>query len=222
VTALDPAVARELRRLARTLDQLDRAAYEACGRDPLAPIIGLGPDRAPLCIMGRDPGREEVRLAQPFVGEAGQLLRAGLHAHLHPGMPYTFEAGLAAGAGMFWMNTVPYKPIGNQAWRAGVRAQFQPLMARVLNRWRGVDVIPLGNEAFTWFALAQFRSVRDELRAFWDLGDARYRRSVEVTLELAGEQRRLRLHPLPHPSRANAVWCARFPGLLQERLRVLL
>lgn len=219
---LELQLVRELRRLAGTLDELDRAAYEACGRDPLQPIIGLGPRAAPLCIMGRDPGREEVRLAQPFVGEAGQLLRAGLHAHLHPGVPYTFEAGLAAGDGLFWMNTVPYKPIGNKAWSAGVRARFQPSMARVLKQWRGTDVLTLGNEAFAWFAVGQCRSVRDELRAFWDLGDARYRRSVEVVLDLAGEQRGLRLHPLPHPSRANAVWCARFPGLLQERLRAIL
>lgn len=222
MTRLPPAVARELRRLARSLDQLDRAAYEACGRDPLEPIIGLGPAAAPLCIMGRDPGREEVRLGQPFVGEAGQLLRAGLHAHLHPGEPYTFEAGLAAGAGLFWMNTVPYKPIGNKAWSAGVRASFQPWMARVLDEWRGGDVITLGNEAFAWFGLGQSKSVRDELRAFWDLGDARYARSVGVRLELGGGERALRLHPLPHPSRANAVWCARFPALLQQRLRALL
>jgi uracil-DNA glycosylase len=222
VTRLEPAVARELRRLARTLDQLDRAAYEACGRDPLHPIIGLGPADAPLCIVGRDPGREEVRLAQPFVGGAGQLLRAGLHAHFHPGVPYTFEAGLVAGAGMFWMNTVPYKPIGNKAWSAGVRALFQPAMARVMNEWRGTEVITLGNEAFAWFALGQSKSVRDELRAFWATGDARYERSVEVTLDLAGQARTVRLHPLPHPSRANAVWCARFPGLLQARLRALL
>ena len=222
MTRLAPALARELRRLARTLDQLDRAAYAACGRDPLAPVIGLGPADAPLCIMGRDPGREEVRLAQPFVGAAGQLLRAGLLGHLHPGQPYTFDAGLAAGAGLFWMNTVPYKPIGNKAWSTGVRAAFQPWMARVLNEWRGGDVITLGNEAFAWFALGQSKSVRDALRAFWDHGDARYSRNVEMTLDLAGERRTLRLHPLPHPSRANAVWCARFPGLLQERLRALL
>jgi uracil-DNA glycosylase len=219
---LDSGVAHELRGLARTLAALDVAAYAACGRDPFEPIIGLGPANAPLCLMGRDPGREEVRLARPFVGAAGQLLRAGLHAHLHPGEPATPEAWLAAGAGMFWMNTVPYKPIGNKAWSAKVRAQFQPPMARVLGAWRGVDVVTLGNEAFAWFELGQSRPVRDELRAFWAQGDARYSRSVEVTLDVAGTQRTLRLHPLPHPSRANAVWCARFPALWRARLAALL
>lgn len=219
---LDASLRRQLRRLARTLAGLDAQAYRACGRDPFEPIIGLGPADAPLCFMGRDPGREEVRLGQPFVGAAGQLLRAGLHAHLHPGEPYTFEAGLAAGAGMFWMNTVPYKPAGNKAWSAGVRAVFQPVMARVLDGWRGADVVTLGNEAFAWFELGQAKPVRDELRAFWRQGDARYRDSIEVTLALAGRSRTLRLHPLPHPSGANAVWCARFPALWRDRLARLL
>lgn len=211
-----------MRALARGLEQLDVAAYEACGRDPLEPIIGLSPAGAPICVMGRDPGREEVRLAQPFVGEAGQLLRAGLHEHLHPGEPYAFEAGLEAGAGLFWMNTVPYKPLGNKAWSAGVRLAFQPLLARVLAGWRGAAVLTLGNEAYAWFALRQSNAVRETLRAFWATGDERYSRSVEVTLDLGGAARTLRLHPLPHPSRANAVWCTRFPALLRERLRVLL
>lgn len=219
---LDATLAAQFARLAATLDGIDVAAYRECGRDPLQPVIGLGPADAPLCIMGRDPGRKEVRLAQPFVGGAGQLLRAGLHAHLHPGEPYTFEAGLAAGAGMFWINTAPYKPLGNKPWSKAVQNRFQPLVARVLRDWRGQDVLTLGNEAFAWFALGQSTAVRERLQAFWATGDTRYEHSLEVTLELAGRQRSLRLHPLPHPSPANAVWCRRFPALLQRRLAALL
>jgi uracil-DNA glycosylase len=219
---LEADLAGELRRLARTLDRLDVAAYRASARDPFEPIIGLGPADAPLCFMGRDPGRQEVRLAQPFMGAAGQLLRAGLHEHLHPGEPYSPGAGLDAGAGMFWMNTVPYKPVGNKAWSAKVRAAFRPVMARVLDGWRGADVVTLGNDAFAWFELGQARTVRDTLREFWAQGAARYERSVAVTVELAGTPRTLRLHPLPHPSPANAVWCARFPALWRARLATLL
>lgn len=218
---LDAALAAEFARLAGTLEGIDVAAYREYERDPCQPVIGLGPARAPLCIMGRDPGREEVRLAQPFVGGAGQLLRAGLHAHLHPGEPYTFEAGLAAGAGVFWLNTVPYKPLGNKAWSKAVQLRFQPLVARVLQGWQGQDVLTLGNEAFGWFALGQARAVRERLQAFWSQGDARYENSIEVTLDLAGRGRTLRLHPLPHPSPANAVWCRRFPALLARRLAQL-
>lgn len=219
---LDAALAAQFARLASTLEGIDVAAYRACGRDPLQPVIGLGPADAPLCIMGRDPGREEVRLAQPFVGGAGQLLRAGLHSHLHPGEPYGFESGLAAGAGMFWLNTVPYKPLGNKAWPKSVQLRFHPLVARVLQGWRGHDVLTLGNEAFAWFALHQSQAVRERLNAFWATGETRYEQGVEVTLQLAGHERTLRLHPLPHPSPANAVWHRRFPALLQRRLAALL
>lgn len=219
---LDAPLAAQFARVAGTLEGIDAAAYREHGRDPLQPVIGMGPADAPLCIMGRDPGGEEVRLAQPFVGGAGQLLRAGLHAHLHPGEPYSFEAGLAAGAGMFWLNTVPYKPLKNKAWSKAVQLRFQPLVARVLQGWRGEDVLTLGNEAFAWFALGQLPDVSVRLRDFWAIGDARYEHSVDVTLELAGQERSLRLHPLPHPSPANAVWCRRFPALLQRRLAALL
>lgn len=219
---LDAELAAQFARLASTLDGIDVAASLAFGRDPLRPVIGLGPADAPLCIMGRDPGREEVRHAQPFVGGAGQLLRAGLHAHLHPGEPYGFEAGLAAGSGVFWLNTVPYKPLGNKAWSKAVQLRFQPLVARVLQGWPGRDVITLGNEAFAWFAVHQSGRVRERLEAFWATGETRYEHAVEVTLELAGHERTLRLHPLPHPSPANAVWRRRFPALLQRRLATLL
>lgn len=219
---IDAAALREFRRLARTLENLDVATYREFDRDPLQPIIGLGPQDAPICFMGRDPGREEIRVGLPFVGGAGQLLRAGLHLHLHPAQPYTFEAGVEAGAAMFWMNTVPYKPKGNKAWSAAVRKQFRPSMARLLARWRGADVVTLGNEAFSWFGEGQDKTVRDQLSRFWASGDSRYEQSVEVRVHLAGEERPLRLHPLPHPSRANAIWCSRFPALLDQRLSALL
>lgn len=64
--------------------------------------------------------------------------------------------------------------------------------------------------------------MRERLQAFWAAGGTRYEHSLEVTLELAGRPRSLRLHPLPHPSPANAVWCRRFPALLQRRLAALL
>src|SRR3546814_3026541 len=59
LTRLDPRAIDYGRfsELATGLAQLDRSAYAAIGKDPLMPVMGLGLPDAPLCIMGRDPGR---------------------------------------------------------------------------------------------------------------------------------------------------------------------
>ncbi len=191
---LDAEQLAAFRRLAAGLDRIDGEAYAAAGRDPLLPILGLGPADAPLCFFGRDPGADEVRHGQPFVGSSGQLLRAELHRHLAPDVPYSFDEGLRVGAGFFWISTVPYKPLHNKAWSPAVRRRFQPLIQHMLSaQWRGGDVITLGNEAFEWFSIG-----------------------------LAGDELALRLHPLPHPSPANARWRPHFPRLLKARLDALL
>jgi len=151
---LDAEQLAAFRRLAAGLDRIDGEAYAAAGRDPLLPILGLGPADAPLCFFGRDPGADEVRHGQPFVGSSGQLLRAELHRHLAPDVPYSFDEGLRVGAGFFWISTVPYKPLHNKAWSPAVRRRFQPLIQHMLSaQWRGGDVITLGNEAFEWFSI---------------------------------------------------------------------
>jgi len=43
-----------------------------------------------------------------------------------------------------------------------------------------------------------------------------------VPLRAQGGERALRLHPLPHPSPANARWRPHFPRLLKARLDALL
>lgn len=60
--------------------------------------------------------------------------------------------------------------------------------------------------------------------AFWAQGDARYRRTLRIDDYRAADEastHAITLAPLPHPSPANAVWFARFPALMDERLRVL-
>lgn len=58
-----------------------RQAIRACHRCSLrevydCPVPGVGPAPAPLFIIGEAPGYEEVLQGEPFVGPAGQLLRA--------------------------------------------------------------------------------------------------------------------------------------------------
>lgn len=220
--ALPAGLQRAFRELAAGLEGLDHEAYAAAGRDSLDPVIGLGPARAPIAFFGRDPGREEIRHGVPFIGAGGRQVRGLLHRRRHGDELAGVEAAIAAGAGYFWANTVPYKPLGNKAWSMAVKRRFQPLMARLLiEAWQGCEVITLGREAFLWFGLGQPVATRDRLEAHWATGD-RFHTSLELDYGLeGGPSRRLRLHPLPHPSPLNATWYRRFPGLLAERLDVL-
>ena len=207
--------------LADGLGALDRACYARHGRDPRQPLLGLGPPDAPLCFVGRDPGEQEVRQGEPFVGESGQKIRRVLAAHAGLPPPYSPEDGLAAGRGFFWINTVPYKPAGNKPWPLAVRKRFHALLFPLLaERWRGRDVITLGREAFDWFGLNQPDPVRRALDAFWALED-KFEQSLELQLEVRGRRRDFVLHPLPHPSPANARWTKLFPALLERRLERL-
>jgi DNA polymerase len=43
-------------------------------------VFGAGPARAAMVLVGEQPGDEEDKLGQPFVGPAGRLLRASQEA----------------------------------------------------------------------------------------------------------------------------------------------
>lgn len=221
--ALSAAQRDAFRHEASRTDGIDLAVYAEHGRDWRDPIIGLGPPGAPLCIFGRDPGRTEVEHGIAFVGRGGQLVRGGLHRNrsdVGAATP-TFEESVAAGEDVFWLNTVPYKPIGNKAWSMAVKRRFQPLMADLLvNAWHGRHIIVLGREAFFWFGMGQTAEVCKALDAFW-LRDDRYSATLSIDYRHGESSRELVLAPLPHPSPANAVWFARFPLLLAARLQVI-
>ncbi|MEO5607384.1 MAG: uracil-DNA glycosylase family protein [Polaromonas sp.] len=212
-------------RQAATLQGIDLAAYAAHSRDWRVPVLGLGPADAPLCIFGRDPGRTEVEHQLPFIGRGGQLVRAGLHRHtqgLNEAAPApSFDESVAAGADIFWLNTVPYKPVGNKAWPMAAKRRFQPLVAELLlGAWRGRTVIVLGREAFFWFGIGQPAQTDAALQEFWSRDD-RYTATLMIDYQHDGLARSLLLAPLSHPSPANAVWFKRFPALLAARLEQL-
>jgi len=210
------------REVAQGLEGIDVAVYEAYGQDPLEPVIGQGDPAVKVAFFGRDPGRDEVQHQMPFIGAGGQKVRNTLYQHLYRKEMPDFAASLAVGKRFFWANTVPYKPLGNKAWSMKVKKQFQPLIADLLiKEWQGGDVITLGREAFLWFAINQPREVKQQLEAFWG-GDDRFETHTSVMLAaLDGTSRKLRLHPLPHPSPLNATWYGRFPALLAARLQQL-
>ncbi|MBS3785505.1 MAG: uracil-DNA glycosylase [Gammaproteobacteria bacterium] len=213
VSDRQPFIDAGLRALAADLKGIDRSVYTAAGRDPCEPIFGLGPAHAKIAFFGRDPGREEVEVGMPFVGAGGRQIRNVLHAR----QPET------AGDAYFWVNTVPYKPMGNKAWSMSVKRQFQPLVSEVLlTQWQGVDIITLGREAFFWFAIAQSKLVAEVIKAHWASSD-RFTNSLQIDYQgpASVTGRTLRLHPLPHPSPLNAVWFKRFPDMLATRLDAL-
>lgn len=211
-----------MRQEAAALERLDREVYAQFDRDPLTPIIGLGPANARLAIFGRDPGRKEVEIGLPFVGAGGKKVREALHRHWHDEPLPDFEASLAVGKDIFWVNTVPYKPQGNKAWPMAVKKRFHPLVAELLvTHWHGECVITLGREAFFWFGIGQSREVRRSLEAFW-AGERRFESLHHTELTLAdGQTKRFILAPLPHPSPLNQRWYKRFPELMHQRLAAL-
>jgi uracil-DNA glycosylase len=203
--------------LGRRLDGRDLEAYASFGKDPDEPVIGGGDPLARIAMVGRDPGRDEIRHGLPFVGAGGQKVRAGLHRALFGGPPPNFEASIEAGQYVFWANMVPYKPLGNKAWPpAVVRAFAGPMGDLLATGWQGTEVITLGDGAFKWFAHLGAPDTRALLDAHWASPD---RFETSVAILLGG--RAVRLHPLPHPSPLNATWTTRFPGLLDARLRAL-
>ena len=179
-------------------------------------LLGSGSLRATIGFMGRDPGRHEVLLREPFIGAGGRLIRDGLHLHHHQTPAPSQEAAIAVGRAYFWCNTVPYKPVGNKAWSVKVKRRFAPMIAEVLvSQWQGADLLTCGRVAFDWFRLLE-PSLTPTLKAFWARPDC-----FEASLTISFQGKALRLHPLPHPSPLNAKWHKRFPAILAARLQHL-
>jgi len=218
---LDKKTLDEFRRLAATIDGIDKEVYATYGKSPFDPVIGLGKPAARVGFFGRDPGRDEVQHSMPFIGAGGQKVRGALYQHLYGKALPDFETSVTIGENFFWANTVPYKPVGNKAWSMKVKKLFQPLMVELLlTTWEGRDMITLGREAFLWFGINQAKETQQRLNAFWE-SEERFEQYIEVELTTPSGQRTFRLHPLPHPSPLNATWYKRFPDLLRARLTQL-
>src|SRR5882757_6815532 len=58
---------------------IDSAVYDRAGKDSLVPILFAGSLDAPVCVFGRDLGKDEVAEGEPLVGAAGRMVRAGIY-----------------------------------------------------------------------------------------------------------------------------------------------
>ncbi len=187
---------------------IDADTCRKVGRDPFQPLLWGGTPGSPLAFFGRDPGGEELRHGEPLIGPSGRLVRQAVFRAVHGRDPADADERRSAADHVFLCNRVPFKPAGNKTWAREVVERFRPLMAEVLHDvWRGEHLITLGNEAFFWFG--------EPALAFWERED-RYEASLVVDWP-----RRITLHPLPHPSPANARWHMKFPSMLDARLRAI-
>jgi uracil-DNA glycosylase len=66
-------------------------------------VVGVGPRRVDWIVIGEAPGAEEDRRGEPFVGRAGHLLDAMLHA-----------IGLNRGTNVYIANVLKSRPPGNR------------------------------------------------------------------------------------------------------------
>lgn len=113
---------------AGTLRQLRLRAADcrACPlwRDATQTVFGAGPARAAVMLIGEQPGDQEDRQGEPFVGPAGQLLRQLLA-----------ECGLAADE-VYLTNTVKhFKFSANAASDACTSAPTPPNRRRAGHGW---------------------------------------------------------------------------------------
>lgn len=189
---------------------VDLPVYERAKRDPLRPILFAGSLDAPVAVLARDLGKDEVAAGQPLIGAGGRLVRQGIVA-AHGGGPPEEALKYA-----LLTNTVPFKPPGNKAYAESVRARFRPFVAELLgDHWKGSQILTLGTEAFRWFEpYAQGGEFPDSAAT-----DARFETVYECRLPVAdGQSRMVSVRPLPHPSPLNRRWYSRFPEMLAARL----
>src|SRR3546814_14098848 len=71
-------------------------------------VFGVGPQDAPLMIIGEGPGADEDARGEPFVGRAGQLLDQMLKSNGSSG-PLS-----DAGRAVFIANVAKVRPTGNR------------------------------------------------------------------------------------------------------------
>ncbi len=189
---------------------VDEPVYQKAGKDPLRPILYAGALDAPVAVLARDLGRDEVAAGQPLIGAGGKLVRAGIvraNGAAEPAEAIRFA---------LLTNTVPFKPPGNKAYAESIRARFRPFVAGLLaDFWSGSQVLTLGTEAFRWFEPYAEGGAFPASAAT----DARFDEAYECRLPGAGGAEKLVLiRPLPHPSPLNRRWYARFPEMLDRRL----
>jgi uracil-DNA glycosylase len=200
---------------------IDIPVYKAAKLEPTKPILYAGNLLSPLCFFGRDLGRDEVHARQPLIGAAGTMVREGFYYAVHQQKaPTRKDLDNNILERVLLTNTVPYKPPGNKAYLTKVKQRFRPFLEQLfILYWQGNHVIPLGTEAFKWFAPY---GEKGEVDDFFRRSD-RFESFLTVNLTAKDDvgithTKTIKLLPLPHPSPLNQKYYTAFPKMLQKRL----
>ncbi|MBO6512786.1 MAG: UdgX family uracil-DNA binding protein [Phycisphaerales bacterium] len=109
-------------------------------------VFGEGPQKAPIMLIGEQPGDEEDRVGRPFVGPAGQVLNRALEA-----------AGLDRSE-LYITNAVKhfkYEPRGNQ--RVHRRASAREI--RACSHWLNAEIAQVQPEVIVLLGAAAGQSL---------------------------------------------------------------
>jgi uracil-DNA glycosylase len=200
---------------------IDIPVYQEAKLEPTYPVLYAGNLNSPLCVFGRDLGKDEVQSRQPLIGASGTMVREGFYYSIHQQKASSRqELDKTTCDRLLLTNTVPYKPPGNKAYSMAVKERFRPYVASLLVfYWQGNQIITLGTEACKWFA--PYRE-KGEVDKFFTRSD-RFEAILPLTLtatdsEGITHQKPISLLPLPHPSPLNKQYYAVFPRMLQHRL----
>lgn len=200
---------------------IDIPVYQSADLEPTKPILYAGNLDSPLCFFGRDLGKDEVMARQPLIGASGTMVREGFYYSVYQKKaPSRQDLDNTTIERVLLTNTVPYKPPGNKAYLMKVKKRFRPFLEQLLVfHWQGNQIIPLGTEAFKWFASY---ATKGELDTFYRRED-RFEERLTVNLNATDDSgmshtKAVTLLPLPHPSPLNQKYYAAFPKMLQKRL----
>jgi uracil-DNA glycosylase len=200
---------------------LDIPVYESVKKEPTKPILYFGNLKSNICFFGRDLGRDEVIAGEPLIGASGILVRQGFYQAIYGENTEDKEKLQSIKDRVILTNTVPYKPPENKAYGVKIKNRFRPFLEQFfVLHWQGNQIITLGTEAFKWF---QNYSTKEEFNTFWEQGDRRYQKSLQITLTATDEEGKihkkpLSIFPLPHPSPLNQKYYTRFPAMLKYTL----
>lgn len=117
------------------------AAVSTCTRCKLCKtrtktVFGVGPEDAPLMVIGEGPGADEDQRGEPFVGAAGKLLDEMLNS-----------IGRTRASNVYIANVVKCRPPGNRDPEADEVAACRPFLDRQIELLKPRLILALGRIA---------------------------------------------------------------------------